>query len=330
MREDAVILPVPPGDTRFPIPVPPDGSHLPGASLLLEPRHPDALEMDTSFVDGDGKEITAAEMPVDTAGTEGGARSSRGPSVPACHAVTTGAVLETPVQGCGSGCPSLPGRPRARQRGGERPQQKGCSDPTRCQARGTPSHRLSQRRCDASLGSPEELVSTKPSVGMSPGHSVGRCHHHPIGGSVQGTELVTHATATSSSHPGGKPPGAALPSLLESSSNAGWSGSGVLSSCSHPERSNPAGACHGVCPVATLLLLLLGTSLLNLARPTARAFSRSTGRGWSTLGIPEHSPGSASSKLLPSKLHFSFQMEHIWSHPLISRFPFPMEIAQGD
>lgn len=224
MREDAVILPVLPGDTRFPVPVPLDGSHLPGASLLLEVQHPDALEMDMSFVDGDGKEITAAKMHMDTAGTEEGARSSREPSVLTHHAGTAGAVLETPVQGCGSGCPLLPGHPHARQRGGERPQQKGCSDPTRCQARGTPSHRLSQQRCDASPGSLEELVSTKPPVRMSSGRSAGRCHHHPIGGSVQGTELVTHTTATSSSHPGGKPPGAALPSLLESSSNAGQSG----------------------------------------------------------------------------------------------------------
>lgn len=46
-------------------------------------------------------------------------------------------------------------------------------------------------------------------LGTSPGHSVGRCYHHPIGRSVQGTELFTHTTTTSTSHPGGKPPAAA-------------------------------------------------------------------------------------------------------------------------
>lgn len=243
---------VPPRDTRFPVLVLPDGSRLPGASVWLERRYPGWPETDTAFVSGDGTEIPAAEVHVGTAGTEEDTRSSRGQLVLLCHCCAAdphaGLWLRLSLALGPSGAPSPSPCAGAARRRAPRAGRLFRPDPL-------PGLRNTLRllipaemRCIAWVAGRAGLRETiSQLLGTSPGHSIGCCHHHPIGRSVRGTELFTHDRWKASGCRGqtglrgpllGKAPcagalptpaapGAALPSLPES-------GSGVSSSCSHP------------------------------------------------------------------------------------------------
>ena len=195
-------------------------------------------------------------------------------------------------------------------------------------------------------------------LGMSPGHSIGHCHHHPVGRSVQETELFTHTTTNSTSHPGGKPPAAAdrpgcavtfpakprVPGrcqhkqLLVLLCRPSWRAAptpggmaeqlqcfvlllppkrrhlpfGESSGLEQPGRSMPQGLPHDPPP-----LLPPRHRLAKPCSHNSQAFFQVHGQGLAWAGapsgrscsrrIPERSPGLAPSKLLPSKLHFSYK-----------------------